>query len=347
MSEIKKNKGMVEFWIDGKEKPYVLDINKGRLIGLRGSALQSIPTTVRSLARSANTTVCRLVYNNYCLNGNADLYLTADKLDSIGYTASIWELSTHIKALQNVDFRKLARFIKTERENGNSVGLIDEYITKAYKEDWLMKTGLRVEGQLTEEMVEFIYNNWQDESVANIKALAYCLSRGLYEFFADDRYGLRSKVNGIFHWLKELGWELEKEDFYRQYINARRAYMAKADEIADRKMSEYQECRRNALTFETDTHIVVIPTTIEELRNEGKVQGNCVGGYGRMVGNKERNVVFIRRKSDPNRAYITCDITRKGTINQFLAHHNTYVSNKQDLEFAALYQAHLYANWGE
>jgi hypothetical protein len=347
MSEIKKNKGMVEFWIDGKAKPYVLDINKGRLIGLRGSALQTIPTAVRSLARSADTTVCRLVYNNYCLNGNADLYLTADKLDSIGYNATIWELSKHIKALQNVDFRKLARFIKTEMEKGNQYHLLDEYISKAYKEDWLTKTGLRVEGQLTEDMVDYIYRNWREESAENIKGLAYCFSRGLYEFFADDGYALRSKVDNMLYWLKELEWKFDKSDFFRQYINARRAYIAKADEIANRKMAEYQEYRRNALTFETDTHIVIIPTSVEELRNEGKAQGNCVGGYGSAVGNKERNVVFIRRKSDPNRAYITCDITRRGTINQYLAHHNTFVRDTQDLEFEALYQAHLYDNWGD
>lgn len=347
MSEIKKNKGMIEFWIDGKAKPYILDINKGQLLGLRGSALQTIPSAVRSLAGRTSTTVCRLVYNGYRLNGNTNLYLTADKLDSIGYAASVWELSNHIKALQNVDFRKLARFIKTEMENGNQHHLIDEYIQKAYKEEWLAKVGLRVEGQLTEEMVDLIYNNWREETPRTIKALAYCLSRGLYEFFAGDNWGLRNKVNNILGWLKDLGWELEKEDFYRQYINARRAYTAKADEINNRKMSEYQEYHKNALTFETDTHIVIVPTTIEELRNEGKAQGNCVGGYGSAIGNKERNVVFIRRKSAPNRAYITCDITRSGTINQYLIAHNCYTHNEQDLEFKRLYQTHLYANWGE
>ena len=43
MSEIKRNKGMIEFWVDDKKKPYILDINKGELLGLRGGALQSIP----------------------------------------------------------------------------------------------------------------------------------------------------------------------------------------------------------------------------------------------------------------------------------------------------------------
>lgn len=342
MSEIKKNKGMIEFWIDGKEKPYILDVNKGQLIGLRGGAIHNIPSAVRHLASIHQSTVNRLIYNNYIPENYASLYVVANKLDSIGYTATVWELSEYRSQIVKMDFRKLANYLRND-PNGN----IEKYIRINGKVDWLASVGLRVEGQLTEDMVDFIYSNWREESAENIKALAYCFSRGLYEFFADDRYSLRNKVNNILYWLKELEWTLDKSDFARQYINAHRAYITKQDEIANCKMAEYQEYRRNALTFETDTHIVIIPTTIAELRDEGKAQSNCVGGYGRYIGNKERNVVFIRRKDNPDRAYITCDITRRGTINQYLARCNSSVKDQQDLEFEALYQAHLYENWGE
>ena len=342
MSEIKKNKGMIEYWVDGKAKPYILDVNKGQLLGLRGGAIHSIPTAVRHLAGGSTSTVNRLIYNNYAPEHNASLYLVADKLDSIGYTAGIWELTHYRSQIVNLDFRKLANHLRN-----NPHSSIEDYILISGKADWLSSVGLKIEGQLTEDMVDCIYRNWREENAETIKALAYCFSRGLYEFFADDGYSLRNRVNNMLYWLKELEWKLDKSDFFRQYINARRAYIAKKDEIANRKMAEYQEERRNALTFETDTHIVIIPTTIAELRDEGKAQGNCVGGYGSAVGNKERNVVFIRRKDNPNRAYITCDITRRGTINQYLAHHNSYVKDREDLDFEALYQAHLYENWGE
>lgn len=342
MSEIKKNKGMIEYWIDGKTKPYILDVNKGQLLGLRGGVIHNIPYPVRSLAGGHSSTVNRLIYNGYTPEHNASLYVVADKLDSIGYTATLWELSKYHSHIVSLDFRKLANHLRNNPHSN-----IEEYILLSGKADWLSSVGLKVDGQLTEEMVELIYTNWREESVETVKALAYCLSRGLYEFFADDRYSLRSKISNMLHWLKELEWSLEKSDFFRQYINARRAYIAKQDEIANRRMAEYQEHRRNALTFETDNYLVLIPTTIEELRNEGKAQGNCVGGYGGIIGDKKRNVVFIRRKNNPNKPYITCDITPKGTINQYLIHHNNYTPDKQDLEFQALFQAHLYANWGE
>lgn len=43
MGRIEKEKNLVKFWVDGKAKPYILDINKGELIGLRGAALVTIP----------------------------------------------------------------------------------------------------------------------------------------------------------------------------------------------------------------------------------------------------------------------------------------------------------------
>ena len=349
MSEIKKNKGMIEFWIDGKAKPYVLDINKCQLLGLRGGVLQNIPTAVRSLARGSNTTVGRLIYNNYCLQGNSSLYLMADKLDSIGYTATIWELNQYSVDLANMDFRKLARFIQQERANGHTGGgMIEDYIVKCHKEEWATKVGLQADEMLTKEMIEFIYRDYRNEEPKTQRMLAYYLSRGAWEYYYDDsRYSLRAKINNMLSFARELQVDLEKGDFFRQYINLHRAYVAKKDEIANRKMAEYQEYRRNALTFETNTHIVIIPTTVEELRIEGSKQGNCVGGYGARIGEKDRNVVFIRRKTDPTKSYITCDILSNGSINQYLAARNSYVRNEQDLEFERLYQAHLYDNWGE
>ena len=146
-------------------------------------------------------------------------------------------------------------------------------------------------------------------------------------------------------WANEFGWTLEKSDFFRQYINLRRAYQQAKDEQTNRLMREYQEFHRNALTFETETHIVIIPTTIEGLRNEGNAQGNCVGGYGYRIADKDRNVVFVRKKSNPTKPYITCDIYNNGHINQYLVSCNCSVTDPADLEFREQFQEHLLANW--
>lgn len=344
MSEIKRNKGMIEFWVDDKKKPYILDINKGELLGLRGGALQTIPTVVRTMAKqSLNITpngVMRLVYNGYM---KADWYSWADRFDNVGYHPTIWELDCVIPKLTK-DFN-LGKFVKWWKDNPNRD--LEDYIAIVGKEMWLSATGFKVDEMLTQPMLDYIYSYFRNEPTNNQKVIAYWLTRGAWEYHNGETYNLRSRIKDMCAWANELGWALEKSDFFRQYINLRRAYVQAKNERESRLMREYQECHRNALTFETETHIVVIPTTIEELRNEGNAQGNCVGGYGNYIAEKRRNVVFVRRKSNLNKSYITCDIDCCGHINQYLAPCNNYVTDPMDLEFKELFQAHLLANWNK
>ena len=342
MSEIKRNKGMIEFWVDDKKKPYILDINKGKMLGLRGSTLQTIPSVVRTMARrSLDVTpngVMRLVYNGYL---NADYYSWADRFDNVGYHPTIWELDRIIPKLTK-DFN-LGKFVKWWKDNPNQD--LEEYIDIVGKELWLSATGLKIDEILTEPMLNYIYSYFRDESPHNIKVIAYWLTRGAWEYHSGETFNLRSRIRDMCAWANEFGWTLEKSDFFRQYINLRRAYYQAKNEQENRLMREYQEFHRNALTFETETHIVIIPTTTEELRNEGNAQSNCVGGYGHRIANKDRNVVFVRKKSNPTKPYITCDINHNGFINQYLVSCNCSVTDPVDLEFREQFQAHLLANW--
>ena len=341
MSEIKRDKGMVEFWVDGKTKPYILDVNKGELLGLRGSALQKIPSVVRSMARNKlsveSNAVMRLVYNGYL---RADMYSLADRLDNIGYHPSMWEMEKFFHTMTDFNVGKFAKWLKE-----NPTEDLESYLHSVLRADWEQKIGLKADNLLTNHMIDWIYSNFKGEDVHTTRVIAYWLSRGVWEFFRSDTYIMRARVCDIIVWAKELEWELEKSDFFRQYINFRRAFEQAKEEKANREMREYQEYHRNALTFETETHIVIIPTTIAELRNEGQAQGNCVGGYGSSISNKRCNVVFVRRKSNPDKAYITCDIDRYGYISQYLAHHNYDVRNQEDLAFKELFQTHILANW--
>ena len=140
---------------------------------------------------------------------------------------------------------------------------------------------------------------------------------------------------------------MEKGDFFRQYINAKRAYRINKDTLINKGIAINQQKRLKALSFENETFMVVVPMTKEELRTEGELQHNCVGGYGDRIAEGNRNVVFIRRKADPTKAYITCDIYTDGTINQYLTKYNQGVSADDAKEFYRAYQEHLSTHWGE
>ena len=158
---------------------------------------------------------------------------------------------------------------------------------------------------------------------------------------------MRDKIREYIKFCRALEIPMEKGDFFRHYINAKRAYVAQQDKLVNKGIAEYQNEKRNALAFEDENFIVVIPMSNEELRVEGQRQGNCVGGYGNRIADKGRNVVFIRRKSNPDVPYITCDICNDSTICQYLTRFNNGVYDELALAFKKAYQNHLSTHWGE
>lgn len=350
MGRIEKEKNLYKFYVDGKEKPYVLDVNTGIILGLRGVAVNSIPPLVKKVLRElwysagfTSTSVLRLMYNDYRPQNHADLYAFADKLDAIGYTASVWELSEALPNLADIQFKDLAKWLK-ENENCD----LCDYLSTYLKGRWCVKMGLRADEHLTQPMIDWLYANMNDSRYTkeDIQCFAYFLSRGAWDFFHHPRYDMCSYLRDLWNWCNMMDKPMEKSDFYRQYINTKRAYEQHKNELLDTGIRKTQ-LARPALAFENDIFEVVIPTTNAELVAEGENQHNCVGGYGQRVAEGSRYVVFIRRKSDPTKAYITCDIYTDGRICQYLTKYNSGVHDTDAVAFKTAYQNHLSTHWGE
>ena len=344
MGRIEKDKNLVKMWVDGKAKPYVLDINKGELIGLRGAALVTIPPALVSLLNWTpnKTSVLQLLSNGYMPSKNTDLYILADKLDAIGITANCYSLGKLKPYAGSIDFKHMAKYLC--EGDGNT---IEEYITTILKEQWIIKNNLQLDDHFTEPMRNWLYDACRNQSKEVLHRIAYYLSRGLWEFFEGEHYSLRQYFNNFIKYTTALEIPMEKGDFFRQYINAKRAYRINEDALVNKGIALNQQKRLSALSFENETFMVVVPMTKEELRTEGELQRNCVGGYGNRIAEGNRNVVFIRRKSNPTAPYITCDILDDSTINQYLTKCNSRTSAEDALEFKRLYQHHLSTHWGE
>lgn len=57
----------------------------------------------------------------------------------------------------------------------------------------------------------------------------------------------------------------------------------------------------------------LVPTTLEELVDEGKQQHNCVGSYYNVSMAKGKDFIyFIRKKNEPKKSYITCRFNVNG-----------------------------------
>jgi hypothetical protein len=349
MGRIEKDKNLYKFYVDGKDKPYVLDVNTGIILGLRGTAVNTIPPLVKKTLNElwyrqgfTATSVLRLMYNDYRPQNHAEMYAFADKLDAIGYTASVYELSNAMPNIADIQFKDLAKYLK--ENEGQS---INDYLSTRLFGIWCVKMGLRADEHLTQPMMEWLYKNMNDSRYhkEDIQCFAYFLSRGAWDFF-DSRSYMRDHLRDLWSWCNMMDKPMEKSDFYRQYINTKRTYEQHKNELLDAGIRKNQ-LARPALAFENDVFEVVIPTTNAELIAEGENQHNCVGGYGHRVAEGSRYVVFIRRKADPTKAYITCDIYTDGTINQYLTKYNYGVSADDAKAFYRAYQNHLSTHWGE
>ena len=344
MGRIEKEKNLIKFWVDGKAKPYILDINKGELIGLHGVALVAIPPVLASLIYQTpnKSSVLRLLGNGYMPSRNADLYILADKLDAIGISADSYSLGRLRPYAGSVDFKHMAKYL---RENDDRT--ITDYVTIVLKEQWTAKNNLQLDDHFTEPMRDWLYREYRNQSKEVLHRIAYYLSRGVWEFFEDNLYSLQQHMNDFIKYTTALEIPMEKGDFFRQYINAKRAYRIHEDALINKGIAINQQKRLKALSFENETFVVVVPMTKEELRTEGELQHNCVGSYADKIAEGNRNVVFIRRKSNPTAPYITCDIYNDSTINQYLVKCNYRTSAEDALEFKRLYQQHLSTHWGE
>ena len=100
------------------------------------------------------------------------------------------------------------------------------------------------------------------------------------------------------------------------------------------------------LYYENDTFVVKPLLTKEDFHNEGEAQRNCVERlYMEKVYKGHTHVVTVRRKTDPDKSYITCEVTNNGLIYQYLAFGNSTPKDAAATSFKKEYQQHLKANY--
>lgn len=121
--------------------------------------------------------------------------------------------------------------------------------------------------------------------------------------------------------------------------------MEKEKALMDDKLClEYQ---KNApLFFEDENFTILIPTTADEFKKEADYQNNCVFRlYYPRVKDCSTHVVFIRKKSDIDTPYITCEVSNCGSIIQYLTRFNRDVEDDDAKAFKIAYQEFLHEHF--
>lgn len=180
------------------------------------------------------------------------------------------------------------------------------------------------------------------------------LAKYMYNYCVTDEkyYGFWWNTNRCFEELKDYlrmcDLLLVKPDLYPKDINKVHEEMSiqtekfknKMADIKFKKISdnitkawkeELESRDEKGKPYETDYELVV-PSCSRDFINEGNAQRNCVGSYIDSVNRGVNVIFFVRKKSNPEKAYITAEY-RNGKLGQYYYRGNTYVSDKKEREF--------------
>ena len=350
MNKIIKNKNFLEIYIN-KEIPYKFDINTGILYGIKGLTLKKSPkglnVVLEQNSKSSNV-VNYIWYKHYSYGVSyaqfkdyIDELKLFDRLDSINYKVEyISFLSQRDIEFLNKHFKRFVNWLKDRPEHNNS---INAFIDEIKVEVFLEEMNLQVDEHFTQRMAEWCCRaNFNKEEM---RWVFYYLVRGLWEFYENEDFYLQRKLQQYFYYVKENNSKCEKGDFIKNYLKEKRTYELNKEKIDKQKLYENQMNKKEMLSFEYENLEVVIPTSFEEFKKEAEQQSNCVARlYLPKVINGDLNIVFIRKKEELDKSYITCEI-QNGQIYQYLTRFNQAPRDENAIKFKNLYQKYLDENW--
>ena len=356
MAKFEKEKNILMIYVDGKEKPYKIDIEKGIVYGIKGNPVKSTPAGMPSAFRSLcqRNNLIKLIYNihehygaNYAnLSKWVDYLIFWDKVDSLNsgrVSTSCWEMTNKMYVeFANSHFKDYAKWIK----DNNSLSLEKFYNERGF-ELWCKKYNVYPDEHISVDILKAIMiNDSVFDTDEKVRYALYQAHRGVFDFGYSYSYTFTiDKLQEYFAYCEALEKEYEKGDFIKAYVGTRRQYLFRKKELDDKRLFNNQSKHKEALTFSYGNLETIIPLTCEEFHEEAEAQHNCVESmYLEKVIDGETNVVFVRQKNEPNKSYITCEV-RGGNIIQFLLKYNHRVTEDIDNEFRKEFQNYLNSMW--
>lgn len=359
---IDRNKNYINFLADGKNKPYVFDINTGVLYSLQSKPLKNLPPKFKNCldecSRKGNDMVLALMhrmiespgyyYNHwgFALSMFADctnLLMIADKLNSLGYKYHDYS-DVDKNNLVTVE-KNFKTFVKCYNEDNSLT--IYSFVQEYYPSIWAKEHNIEINEIFTLDLIKYLLKrNYTD---SQLKYIIATICRGACYYYMNDNetfdyWYLFSKFNEYFEMCEALNIPYEK-DFFRGYINAKRMYLIAKTEIDNKAIIENYKGLN--LFYEDENFTVVIPQSTEDFKDEATQQHNCVYScYLEEVVNHRTNVVFIRKKDNIEKSHITCEVSNNGKIRQyFLSCNRSIKADSIEGDFYNKYSAWLKENW--
>lgn len=326
------------------------DITTGQFIGKSGKPVKSVPHA--------------FVYNNlpsYRRDGDELGYIIRKYREWLsdswrGYTYTnqrgarleqLISLNLYPAEITDLDDntpldRALVGYLVENCNSRYSISAVQRYISeKKYadllrdKPDWYREVFNRL-------MVDVNHNNMPYDYVKNM--LNRCLNEKVNHFFG-SQYDIVSRMTTII------------KDYYRicssiygsvkitpNVLSNMGHLYALEKEWKDKHYNEVLNNNNNCpwLYYEDETYIIRPILTREGFHEEGESQHNCVERlYMEKVYKGQTHVVTVRKKTNPNKSYITCEVTNDGSIWQYLLACNSSPRDTADIALKKTYAEHI------
>ena len=136
---------------------------------------------------------------------------------------------------------------------------------------------------------------------------------------------------------------LNENNIVEQYLRLNRQYLRQKRQVDNELYAQIMGGIKDMFEFSYGDFTVVVPKTPDEIRKEGLYMHHCVADYAMSCADDEPTyIIFVRKKSNPNQCYITCQVDNDGGILQYYLARDEQVTNEKDLDFQEKLQAHLY-----
>lgn len=386
---IKKERNLLNFYdandTDNTERHWSYDLNNGDILGFSGRKVRNVPggwkRTLQDLSASAS---CR--WNDLTLNDGellaalvfaGDNYpakyikfverlLAANAFENFGERdkrvcifISTWNADFDL--LDGIDFAKFCRYLKEYDvdRNGSNLWYAINCFIKADKYKDYQKQIDKFGQDVVEECVESLDNldnlnvlwNWlgsrEVTTLINIGAGASCKGHSRYRQWCGGLEGWGRYFVQMINWAGLMNLEVSKGTPIAQCATIERDFKEYKNRIPNDTLQKHQKAEWANL--EDDDFVIIVPTTLQELKEEGNRMHNCIGGmwidgYGNCLeeGRQTRGIVFVRRADDPAEPFIDCDF-ELGTMEivQFYGKYNNTMRDDHIWRFREKLQRHL------
>lgn len=117
------------------------------------------------------------------------------------------------------------------------------------------------------------------------------------------------------HFAKELKYDLKRDDvifpkrLQQAHDSASEAVVISRDEKKAEKYKKRKEKLEKMYAYSDGIYEIVIPTGVNDIIQEGKVLGHCVGGYAERHVRGATTILFMRLCENPSKRYITIEVS--------------------------------------